>query len=243
VAFSIGLWHVVRFECTMTECHTSTDAGWSGMALVAKLQLAAGTLEYDGHPSSEAHLQALIETVGAVDWTVIPVPEFLVARSLLLRFICEVASRRCCPLTSAAIVMRLGTVQVEGFVAAVADAINFLLDGQRMATDGTGVDKRVQTALTFIKNNCQRSVRIDDVAATVGLSRWHFERLTKRDTGTSPRGHLVAARMERAGALLRERHLSIKELAFRVGYGNANAFTRDFRRSYGTPPRTWRRNH
>jgi two-component system response regulator YesN len=77
----------------------------------------------------------------------------------------------------------------------------------------------------------------------VGLSRWHLERLTKRQTGASLRQHVVSARLDRAIDLLKHGPLSIKELAFRVGYGNANAFSRDFRRSYGASPRAWLRTH
>ena len=211
--------------------------------MIARLQVAAGALDLDDPPSADPALRAIADAVQAVAWADVPFLELVVARSVIARFLCEVASRQCLEVLPAAIVLRLEAAPAEHFNAAVADAVRRVLAGQNAATAAGRVDERVAAALQLIRSHCERKVRIDDLARTVGLSRWHLERLTKRTTGSSPRQHLVAARMERTMALLEEGRFSIKELAFRVGYGNANAFTRDFRRWYGAPPSTWLRVH
>jgi AraC-like DNA-binding protein len=221
---------------------TSSGCEWSGMTIIARLQVAAGALDLDEPPSADPALRALADAVQAVPWADVPFLELVVARSVIARFLCEVASRQCLEVLPATIVLRLEAAPAEHFNAAVADAIRRVLAGENVATAGR-VDERVAAALQLIRSHCERKVRIDDLAHAVGLSRWHLERLTKRNTGTSPRQHLVAARMERTMALLKEGRFSIKELAVRVGYGNANAFTRDFRRCYGAPPSTWLRVH
>jgi AraC-like DNA-binding protein len=38
-------------------------------------------------------------------------------------------------------------------------------------------------------------------------------------------------------------NLSIKEIAAAVGYGRVSSFDRDFRRTYGCSPSSWRQTH
>lgn len=214
---------------------------WSGMALTARLQVAAGQLLFDREVSASLVLLQIAESVGRIDWPSVRVLEFIVARSIVVRFLCEVANRQHSGLMPAAIVTELAAAAAEHFNATVASTIKRLNHGHPVATGTNQVDERVQIVLNLIRSNCERRMRIDELARTVGVSRWHLERLTKRDTGTTPGRHLAAARMERAIALLAQPRLSIKEVSSRVGYGNANGFARDFRKHYGSSPRTWRR--
>jgi AraC-like DNA-binding protein len=230
-------------ERMMTTHEISLPDGWCGMALVARLQVAAGSVEVERQGSNDPILLGVAESVGTIDWPAIPVIELIVARSLVARFLCEIARRQSCDLLPATIVTRLESVPAERFSETVTDAIRHLLVDHQLSADGSHVDTRVQAALELIKSNCERRVRIDELAATVGLSRWHLERLMRKYTGASPREHLAVARMERAIALLAQRRLSIKELSYRLGYGNASAFTRNFRKRYGASPRSWRRSH
>jgi AraC-like DNA-binding protein len=211
------------------------------MALVARLQVAAGTLEVEKQRSNDLALRAVAESVRAIDWPAVPFLEFVVARSVVARFLCEIASRQSNGLLPSKLVTRLESMPADLFSATVADATRQLLPCQKVQTDTSNIDPRVQDALALIRSNCERRVRIDELAATVGLSRWHLERLTRKYTGASLRDHSAAARMERATILLAQGRLSIKELASRLGYGNASAFTRNFRKRYGASPRNWRR--
>jgi AraC-like DNA-binding protein len=241
VALSAALWHPPAVSRPMRPTETSSGDVWSGMALTARLQVAAGQLLFDRKASASAVLLEIAESIGRIDWPSVRVLEFIVARSVVVRFLCEVANRQPCALMPAALVTELEAASSEHFNATVVSAIRRLNQSHPVTTQMDEVDERVRIVLTLIRSHCERRIRIDELARAVGVSRWHLERLTKRDTGTTPGRHLAAARMERAIALLAQPRLSIKEVSSRVGYGNANGFARDFRKHYGSSPRTWRR--
>jgi YesN/AraC family two-component response regulator len=78
------------------------------------------------------------------------------------------------------------------------------------------------------------------LARNVGLSPSHFRRLFKAAYGCTPMELLERLRMEQAARLLKAGGLSVKEVARKVGYQNANNFSTAFKRFYGTPPQSHR---
>lgn len=82
------------------------------------------------------------------------------------------------------------------------------------------------------------------VAATLGISTRHLQALLA-ERGTSFVHEVAAARLDRAGDLLRDargRHVAIAEIAFRCGFLDPGYFARRFRRRFGASPRDWREN-
>ena len=58
--------------------------------------------------------------------------------------------------------------------------------------------------------------------------------------GASPQAMLIRLRMERAKELLRTSTLSVKEIAYEVGYSRQHDLTRAFRKYSGTSPSEWK---
>jgi len=74
------------------------------------------------------------------------------------------------------------------------------------------------------------------------LSRaFHFARLFKKLTGSTPHNYLAGVRAARAQLLLAETELSVTEVGARVGYLSASHFTKAFRLATGTTPREFRK--
>ena len=61
---------------------------------------------------------------------------------------------------------------------------------------------RIEKALTYIADRVDEQPELDDVAATVGLSAFHFQRLFTRWVGVSPKKFLQYLTLERAKACL-----------------------------------------
>jgi DNA-binding response OmpR family regulator len=78
------------------------------------------------------------------------------------------------------------------------------------------------------------------LARTVGLSTSHLRRRFKATFGLTPMACLEHVRMEQSIRLIQESDLSIKEVARKVGYLNANNFSTAFKRFYGTSPQSHR---
>jgi len=82
---------------------------------------------------------------------------------------------------------------------------------------------------------------LDQLAAQLGLSKFHFHRLFKKATGVSPSRYHTNLRMNVARQLLRETKKSVVTVALDVGYTNPSCFAQLFRRETGLSPSDYRR--
>ncbi|MNY62189.1 HTH-type transcriptional regulator AppY [compost metagenome] len=82
---------------------------------------------------------------------------------------------------------------------------------------------------------------VAELAKVAALSRSaFFERFT-RTVGVPPMEYLLAWRMEIAKELLRDKDLSISEIAERLGYGSTSTFSVAFSRHVGQSPSRYAR--
>lgn len=83
------------------------------------------------------------------------------------------------------------------------------------------------------------------VAATAGLSKWHFVRVFATQYGLTPGAYLSRRRIERAQDLLRFANLTVTEVCFAVGFSSLGSFSSAFTARVGQTPsayqRHWRR--
>jgi transcriptional regulator GlxA family with amidase domain len=78
------------------------------------------------------------------------------------------------------------------------------------------------------------------LARVSGVSEAHFARSFKGAFGVPPHRYLLARRVERAMALLRDTDLSITQIAFDTGWGSLGTFGRTFGDVTGESPGTIR---
>jgi AraC-like DNA-binding protein len=79
------------------------------------------------------------------------------------------------------------------------------------------------------------------LASVSGVSEAHFARSFRQVFGIPPHRYLLARRVERATALLRDTHLPITEIAFQTGWNSLGTFGRTFRDVTGESPGELRR--
>jgi AraC-like DNA-binding protein len=84
------------------------------------------------------------------------------------------------------------------------------------------------------------ALTVDDLAAAAGLSRAHFSREFRRAFGEPPHAYLLARRLERAAALLRNTDHPVVEICLAVGLVSLGSFTTSFKRAYGLTPTAYR---
>lgn len=92
----------------------------------------------------------------------------------------------------------------------------------------------------YVRDRLDQDLRLDELAAIVGLSRFHFCVSFKRATGQTPHEWLVHLRMEKARELLAVSKMSIYQVALEVGYQTPSAFASTFRRTQGVTPSAFR---
>ncbi len=98
----------------------------------------------------------------------------------------------------------------------------------------------IKEALSFIEQNFQNDISIEDIAAFCGLNRSYFGKIFHDTVGKSPQDFLISYRMSKASELLKLTRLSIADVGNAVGYPNQLHFSRAFKNVYGVSPRTWR---
>jgi AraC-like DNA-binding protein len=102
-------------------------------------------------------------------------------------------------------------------------------------------DPAVAAALRAVHGDPAHGWTVERLAAEAGLSRAAFARRFARLTGLPPLTYLTWWRMTTAARLLRTSDAPVHAIARRVGYTSPYAFTHAFKREYGTPPATYRR--
>jgi AraC-like DNA-binding protein len=99
---------------------------------------------------------------------------------------------------------------------------------------------KLRRAVDFIRSHLDQPILLEQVAASVALSPFHFHREFKRSTGLTPHQYVVQLRMERAKALLSDSNMPLAEVAAQVGFADQSHFSSTFRRATSMTPRSYR---
>lgn len=100
---------------------------------------------------------------------------------------------------------------------------------------------RVHDAMDRIESSCREPLSLSDIANSVGFSPFHFLRIFRRVTGTTPHQYLVGARLRLAVRQLLDTDRSVTEIAYDVGFQDLSNFVRTFHRVVGHSPGSYRR--
>ncbi len=104
-------------------------------------------------------------------------------------------------------------------------------------------DTYVARSLSLLHRDIARRWTVDDLGREVGLSRSALADRFTRLLGVPPMHYLTNWRMQVATDLLRNTRVSLAQVAEMVGYDLEAAFSRAFKKAFGTSPATWRRSN
>jgi AraC-like DNA-binding protein len=102
-------------------------------------------------------------------------------------------------------------------------------------------DRQVGAALALVHRSPERDWTNASLAEAVGMSRSRFAARFTALVGEPPLTYVARWRLETAAGLLQDGALSLGEIAARVGYESEAAFSKAFRRRFGTPQGAYRR--
>ena len=97
-------------------------------------------------------------------------------------------------------------------------------------------DRHLGPAIRLMHEAPAKAWSVEELAATAMLSRSVFFDRFQKQTGMAPMEYLLSWRMALAKDMLRRRDGGMKEIARRIGYGSASAFSVAFSRFVGVPP-------
>ena len=102
-------------------------------------------------------------------------------------------------------------------------------------------DRIVGAALNALHQRPAHAWTLDELARTAGTSRSVLAERFQQLVGSSPMQYLTQWRMLLASNLLCRSNAPLASIAQDVGYQTDTAFSRAFRREFGSPPAAWRR--
>jgi AraC-like DNA-binding protein len=100
-------------------------------------------------------------------------------------------------------------------------------------------DPRVAQAIAQMNEAFDEPLGIDDLAKTARMSRFHFSRLFRDETGQAPYQYLLRVRVGKAAEMLRGGHCSVTEAALSSGFTDLSRFARTFKKHTGKSPSTF----
>jgi two-component system response regulator YesN len=101
------------------------------------------------------------------------------------------------------------------------------------------LEGRVQRILRMAESGTTLNIR--DLAIEFRLSPSYLQRLFKHQTGVSMGEWLSEQRLQKAAHLLTSSYMSVKEIAYSVGYEHASSFIRAFERRFMQAPARYRK--
>jgi AraC-like DNA-binding protein len=104
-------------------------------------------------------------------------------------------------------------------------------------------DRIVGAALNALHRRPAHAWTLEELASEAATSRSVLAERFQQLVGSSPMQYLTQWRMLLAANLLSGSNAPLARIAEDVGYQTDTAFSRAFRREYGTPPAAWRRRH
>lgn len=97
-----------------------------------------------------------------------------------------------------------------------------------------------RTVRDYIREHLDQKLSLEDMAASVGLSRFHFCRRFRQSTGFSPYDFVIRQRIQLARTLLERTNDSGTDVATRCGFADQSHLTRVFKKHVGVTPGQYR---
>lgn len=108
-------------------------------------------------------------------------------------------------------------------------------------TEGGYLEAEIEAAVRYFQTHYNQSFRIEDYAASRGVSTSWFIRNFKEFTGFTPMQYILTVRMSSAQNLLETTEYNVAEISDIVGYENPLYFSRIFKKQNGVSPSEFRR--
>lgn len=105
---------------------------------------------------------------------------------------------------------------------------------QLIAKEGDA--QRISRVVRQIRENIDRSLKIEDIARELGMSVSGFHQHFKSVTAMSPLQFQKQIRLQEARRLMLGENMDVASASFRVGYEDPSYFSREYKKLFGIPP-------
>lgn len=109
-----------------------------------------------------------------------------------------------------------------------------------LQSDHGTVPKPLQQAIEIMEANVERTLKIPQVATTLGLSQRKLERLFNKHIGSSAVAFYRRVRLQRARVLLTQTDMSVLDICIASGFASSSYFSKSYAEEFGLRPRDHR---
>lgn len=103
--------------------------------------------------------------------------------------------------------------------------------------------RRLEKTFTYVEENYQSEIRLQDAAAAAGFSIYHFARFFKQNTGMTFVQYLNNFKVTKAEWLLMNEETAVTDIAFKAGFNSIKTFNRVFRQIKGYSPTEYKKQN
>lgn len=103
--------------------------------------------------------------------------------------------------------------------------------------------KRLELAAVkeYLDEHYTEKIALDDLSEHFFINKFYLSKIFRETYGTTVNNYLISKRITRAKQLLRFTDMTVDEVGTAVGMGDANYFSRMFRKVEGISPREYRK--
>lgn len=101
-------------------------------------------------------------------------------------------------------------------------------------------DARIARSIEIITMKMDEMISIEQLSEQACMSNDHFIRLFRQEIGMTPMQFIIGNKMTRAKLMLASENMTVKAVAYSLGYSDVSYFTRIFNRHTGMTPRQYR---
>jgi YesN/AraC family two-component response regulator len=112
--------------------------------------------------------------------------------------------------------------------------------------DESQIDKitasyRLKSIIAYIKANLHHNINLELLSGSIGMTPAYFCRFFNKEIGLSPYQYIIQQRIEKAKELLlKQRQLSINDIALQCGFSSHSQLDQHFRKIMGITPKEYR---
>ena len=97
----------------------------------------------------------------------------------------------------------------------------------------------VQRMQEYIAAHLSENITLDDLAKVAMFSPWYARRVFITYTGVTPSDYIRRLRLKHSALRLRDENCLITDVAFDLGFGSVDGYTRAFAREFGCNPKQY----
>lgn len=137
-------------------------------------------------------------------------------------------------------IIELGWADFETVMSYFWSFIAALTSGRLQTKDENPAETYVSSAKSYIRSNLHRRITVTEIAHFLNIDRSYLSRIFKSISAMSTQQFIISIKMETASQYLKNKSITVKEIARDVGYDDQMEFSKQFKKHFHMSPTQWR---